>query len=63
MKAKWYELTCDNCRTAINHYLNHRPTRAMLKEDGVICIDNHHFCCTECWAEWYQLQRSLLTPL
>ena len=30
---KWYEVCCDICGTAINHYLHYKPSIKQLRED------------------------------
>lgn len=43
MILKWYEVTCDYCGAAINHYAG-KPTRGMLEADGAICTATKQFC-------------------
>lgn len=52
MVQKWYEVTCDYCGVAINHYIGIRPTRKMLEDDGVVCTPTKQFCNEICWGEW-----------
>ena len=52
MLQKWYELTCDCCGSAINHYIGSKPSREMLKQDGVIICGDKHFCSDECKDEY-----------
>lgn len=32
MITRWYEVTCDNCNCALNHYINIKPTIKILKK-------------------------------
>ena len=38
---KWYEVCCDICGAAINHYLHYKPSIKQLREDcGKVVISN-----------------------
>lgn len=52
MIEKWYEVSCDYCGHVINHYINIRPPKEMLEEDGAICTATKQFCSNECFANW-----------
>lgn len=52
MIQKWYEVTCDYCGAAINHYASLKPTMAELEADGVICTATKQFCDDQCYADW-----------
>ena len=39
--TKWYEVCCDKCGVAINHYSHYKPSIKQLREDcGRIRINN-----------------------
>ena len=52
MIAKWYEVTCDYCGFAMNHYPGRKPTPEELRSDGFICTSTKQFCSEECFANW-----------
>lgn len=57
MIEKWYEVTCDYCGKALNHYINMKPTTKMLKEDDIVVHNNHTFCDKECYTKFINKQR------
>lgn len=51
MIQKIYEVSCDKCGVAINHYLHYKPSIKQLREDcGRIRINNGHvrLICKSC---------------
>lgn len=49
--TKWYEVCCDKCGVAINHYSHYKPSIKQLREDcGRVRINNGHVCliCKSC---------------
>lgn len=52
MIQKWYEVTCDNCGTVINHYIGRKPYSFELLHDGAILKGNKQFCCNSCYNKY-----------
>lgn len=52
MIEKWYEVTCDQCGIAMNHYPGRKPDNKELSSDGFIVTATKQFCCQECYDEW-----------
>ena len=52
MIERWYEVTCDYCGSVINHYIDRKPTREEIEEDGGVTTGTKQFCCKECWGNW-----------
>ena len=52
MIEKWYEVTCDYCGAAINHYVKCKPTTEVMESDGIVCTAAKQFCSDECYANW-----------
>lgn len=52
MIEKWYEVTCDYCNWALNHYIGNKPTREELEDDGFIVYKGMVFCGEECFENW-----------
>lgn len=49
--TKWYEVCCDKCGVAINHYLHYKPSIKQLREDcGRVRINNGNIriICRDC---------------
>lgn len=49
--TKWYEVCCDKCGVAINHYSHYKPSIKQLREDcGRVRINNGHIriICRDC---------------
>lgn len=58
MITKWYEVTCDCCGAAINHYIEWKPTKKELKADKIYCTSTHQFCDEKCYEEWKRQQHT-----
>lgn len=52
MIQKYYEVTCDYCGRALNHYISKRPSNELLRDDGFVTTATKHFCDIECWGNW-----------
>lgn len=53
MIVKYYELTCDYCRAAIEHgIVSKEVTVATAKTRGAVVKGSHHFCDNECYQSW-----------
>lgn len=52
MIEKWYEVTCDYCADAINHYIGNKPSRQEMVDDGIIVVNNKHFCSNDCYNKY-----------
>lgn len=49
--TKWYEVCCDKCGVAINHYSHYKPSIKQLREDcGRVRINNGNIriICRDC---------------
>lgn len=49
--TKWYEVCCDVCGVAINHYKDYKPSLKQLREDcGKVRINNSkiRIVCKDC---------------
>ncbi len=54
MIQKWYEVSCDICGIALNHYIALKPTPTKLRHDGIKVIINNgkvHTYCEECYKK------------
>ena len=51
MIKRWYEITCDYCGAAINHF-PYKPTNDELEADGCVCTKTKHFCNDVCFGYW-----------
>lgn len=56
MITKWYEVTCDWCGGAINHYIDKKPSKKMLKDEGCILHKDKIFCTEQCYNN-YKLKK------
>jgi hypothetical protein len=54
MITKWYEVTCDCCGVAINHYIEQKPTKQMLVDDGCVIRNGKIFCTKQCFERYYK---------
>lgn len=52
MIEKWYEVTCDYCGKAVNHYIGNKPNKNELIEDGFFVYKKLIFCDKECFKKW-----------
>ena len=52
MIEKWYEVTCDYCGWALNHYVGNKPTKKELENDGFIVYKGMDFCSERCLNDW-----------
>lgn len=52
MIEKWYEVTCDYCGFAINHYVGNKPGKKELENDGFIVYKGLVFCSKQCFNDW-----------
>lgn len=53
MIRKWYEVSCDGCGIALNHY-TFSPTPTRLRQDGIkvrIYNGKKHTYCSECFKQ------------
>ena len=57
MIEKWYEVTCDYCGAAVNHYPGVKPTRKELENDGLVVFKDKVFCDQECLDSWKRENR------
>ena len=49
--TKVYEVTCDKCGQAINHYIHYKPSLKQLRKDcGIVRINNGNIriVCKDC---------------
>lgn len=56
MITKWYEVTCDCCGKGLNHYIDKKPTKEDLRNDGFVVYSNLIFCNTLCYRNYKQKQ-------
>lgn len=56
MRKRYFEIVCDKCGIAINHYPIKSPTNKQLDEDGVYRRGKKHYC-DDCVAKlnWARL--------
>lgn len=47
-----YEVYCDYCGRALNHYIGKRPTTLQLLHDGFTCTATKTFCNNACYGDW-----------
>ena len=52
MITKWYEVTCDYCGRAINHYVGKKPSRELMESNGTITTPTKQFCCEACMDDY-----------
>lgn len=52
MLEKWYELSCDYCGGAINHYPDRKPSKELLKKDCAVVSGDKHFCTQGCYEQY-----------
>ena len=52
MIQKWYEVTCDNCGTVINHYIGRKPYNFELLRDDAILKGDKQFCRNSCYNKY-----------
>lgn len=57
MITKVYEVTCDYCGWAINHYMGNKPTADELKRDGFVVMGGMVFCSEQCRNDWRNQRR------
>ncbi len=60
MITKWYEVTCDWCGGAINHYIDKKPTKKILDGDGCILLKDKIFCSLQCCNYYRKMEREKL---
>jgi len=51
MLTKWWELCCDFCGSAINHYMGNKLSYKELIDDGVYINGFKHYCNKECYLK------------
>lgn len=51
MLTKWWELTCDYCGTAMNHYIGNKPSNDELIQDGFYVNGSKHYCNINCYLK------------
>lgn len=54
MVKRWYEVTCDMCGYALNHYVDRAPSTRLLQGDGIVVKDGKHFCDDECLRRYLE---------
>ncbi len=50
MKRRHFEISCDKCGIAINHYAKYSPSDKKLREDGILVKGKKHYC-SDCIAK------------
>ena len=56
MILKWYEVSCDQCGTCLNHYIGCKPSIKELKNDGFITYKEYVFCTEECYNKFRDIK-------
>lgn len=52
-----YEVRCDWCCKAINHYIYNKPTKKILEGDGCILLKDKIFCSLQCCNYYRRMER------